>query len=329
MSGPILLFGLPRSGTTWLGKIFDSHPDTLYRHEPDSVRRLTMPLFPDVRDSERCAPEIAAFVSALPGMRLPKVVGKQPIFPKRYLSPSALRSYRAGAVLSRFGGRRAHRRAVAFAPTAAGYPGRRVVWKSIESLGRLGVCVRALPAVRAILILRHPCGYVASVQRGEAGNQFTDATPASEDYGILMQLLDTEPARAYGLALQDLKGMSPEERLTWRWTLTCEKAWMEIRDLDRVLLMRYEDVCADPVGKTSQMFEFSGLDMNKQTRDFIEATTSRRNDAYYSIYRDPTAAASRWQTELPSDVINRILGVLRQSRIGAFYVSANREAREA
>lgn len=31
--GCILLFGLPRSGTTWLGKLFDSHPDTLYRHE--------------------------------------------------------------------------------------------------------------------------------------------------------------------------------------------------------------------------------------------------------------------------------------------------------
>ena len=34
-SAPILLFGMPRSGTTWLGKIFDSHPQVLYRHEPD------------------------------------------------------------------------------------------------------------------------------------------------------------------------------------------------------------------------------------------------------------------------------------------------------
>ena len=34
-SAPILLVGLPRSGTTWVGKIFDSHPSTLYLHEPD------------------------------------------------------------------------------------------------------------------------------------------------------------------------------------------------------------------------------------------------------------------------------------------------------
>src|SRR5690348_2541774 len=31
----ILVVGSPRSGTTWLAKIIDSHPDVLYRHEPD------------------------------------------------------------------------------------------------------------------------------------------------------------------------------------------------------------------------------------------------------------------------------------------------------
>jgi Sulfotransferase family len=36
--GLILVLGAPRSGTTWLGKIFDSHPDVLYRHEPESPR---------------------------------------------------------------------------------------------------------------------------------------------------------------------------------------------------------------------------------------------------------------------------------------------------
>jgi hypothetical protein len=31
----ILILGLPRSGTSWLGKVFDSHPDVAYLHEPD------------------------------------------------------------------------------------------------------------------------------------------------------------------------------------------------------------------------------------------------------------------------------------------------------
>ena len=33
----IVIFGSPRSGTTWLGKLFDSHPDVFYLHEPDSI----------------------------------------------------------------------------------------------------------------------------------------------------------------------------------------------------------------------------------------------------------------------------------------------------
>src|SRR4051794_11152696 len=33
----ILVSGSPRSGTTWLAKLLDSHPDVLYRHEPDEV----------------------------------------------------------------------------------------------------------------------------------------------------------------------------------------------------------------------------------------------------------------------------------------------------
>lgn len=40
----ILILGSPRSGTTWLAAIFDSHEDILYRHEPDIVVR--QPLLP-------------------------------------------------------------------------------------------------------------------------------------------------------------------------------------------------------------------------------------------------------------------------------------------
>src|ERR1700757_2925244 len=33
----ILILGSPRSGTSWLAKIVDSHPDVLFRHEPDEA----------------------------------------------------------------------------------------------------------------------------------------------------------------------------------------------------------------------------------------------------------------------------------------------------
>ena len=47
----IVILGAPRSGTTWLAKIFDSHPQVTYLHEPDTViRHASLPRV--YRDSE-------------------------------------------------------------------------------------------------------------------------------------------------------------------------------------------------------------------------------------------------------------------------------------
>ena len=32
-----IIIGAPRSGTTWLAKVFDSHTGVFYRHEPDQL----------------------------------------------------------------------------------------------------------------------------------------------------------------------------------------------------------------------------------------------------------------------------------------------------
>src|SRR5690606_26486931 len=96
---PILLFGMPRSGTTWIGKIFDSHPDTLYRHEPDSWGRLNaIPLMAPVERAAEYAPTVREFCAALPGMGLTKVAASTPLFPKRYYSPLQYQLFRLGVV---------------------------------------------------------------------------------------------------------------------------------------------------------------------------------------------------------------------------------------
>src|SRR5574340_1411268 len=98
----ILLFGMPRSGTTWIGKIFDSHPDTLYRHEPDSWGRLNaIPLMAPVEQDTEYAPSIRDFCARLPGMQLTKVAASTPIFPKNYHSPLRHQLFRLNVVASK------------------------------------------------------------------------------------------------------------------------------------------------------------------------------------------------------------------------------------
>jgi hypothetical protein len=186
----VLLFGLPRSGTTWLGKIFDSHPRTLYRHEPDSVERMEdVPLLIDDLEAG-VADALRTYCRGIPANRALKVVGKMPLFPKEYLGANSLLTYRAGVMLARVAGKAGIELPVIGA-RRYGNGNSVLVWKSIESLGRLGAILEVLPQARALHIVRHPCGYVASVERGERRSRFDDNSGASEDYGILEKLLAT------------------------------------------------------------------------------------------------------------------------------------------
>lgn len=319
MNRCILVFGMPRSGTTWIGKLFDSHPDTLYRHEPDSVRWLSLPLFPDKQDAPQYREELERFVAALPRIRSVKVAGKQPLFSKRYHSTATLCVYRASVTVAKFLGHFKTNVPLPYRPTGQSYKQACLVWKSIESPGRLGVCMEALPQARAIHILRHPCGYVASVQRGEAAARFGDLIPSSEDYEFLGILLATPGAKSRKLTLGDMKQLTPEERLAWCWVLIQEKMLADIEKSNRAFTVRYEDVCAKPAVLTRQMFEFVGLDWQTQTEKFIRSSTRAGDTDYYSVFKHSQASAERWRSELAPQVIERILRILRTSRLHRFY----------
>jgi len=319
MNGPILIFGLPRSGTTWIGKLFDSHPDTLYRHEPDSVYRLAMPLFPDRNEAGRYRQELEKYVADLPGMRTAKIAGKQPLFPKNYYSRFALIAYRGSVAFAKFSERLFPRMSLPYSPTGKGYDRLRVVWKSIESLGRLGACMEALPDARAVYILRHPCGFVASVLRGESGDYFVDSTPTSEDYGLFEKLLASESTRNRKLTIADLRKLTPEERLAWHWILTSEQVFSNIQNSDRVYLVRYEDICVNTVIEMRRMFEFVGLPWHQQTAAFISASTNQSQSDYYSVFKNPLESAQHWRFELTAEVIERVLNVLQGSTMQQFY----------
>lgn len=317
MNPGILLFGMPRSGTTWVGKLFDSHPDTLYRHEPDSLRLLSMPMFPDKEDAPGYRAELEQFVAQAPRLRSPEVVGKQPLFPKSYLSDLGLVLYRSSVIGAKIGSRVIRHFPCLFRPTAARSDRARLVWKSIESPGRLGVCIEALPEVRAIHLMRHPCGYIASVMRGEAARRFSGED--TDDLWMLKMLLDTPGAKQHPVNLEDMKRLTLEERLAWRWLLIQEKILADVAGNARVLTLRYEDICADPLAMTRRMFQFAGLAWHQQTEAFVRASTRASHSDYYSVFKDPKSSAERWRSELSPQVIESVLRIVRQSSVAGFY----------
>jgi hypothetical protein len=320
-AGTVILIGMPRSGTTWLGKIFDSHPDTLYRHEPDSWEKLTdLPIVADPGNEERYGEAIRRFNEGVGAMTAPKVCAKVPIFRKSYLSSWRLIGYRLGADLARLAGACGVQAPVVCAPRKVPRNAT-LVWKSIESVGRLGLLMRSLDA-HVIHLIRHPCGYVASVLRGEQQSRFEDNRGASEDYGLLEQLLDTYHARQMCLNSSNLRSLTPEERLAWRWTLFNDKAMREGHGDPRYAVLRYEDLCSNPCDAARHLIEFSGLAWRAETESFIQQSTSREDARYYGIFKDPVKAANSWRDTLTDHQQDRIRRVTAGSLPGAMFEDA-------
>lgn len=301
LRAPILLFGMPRSGTTWLGKIFDSHPLVLYRHEPDTWQRLTdVPIVAGRVTTPTHETRLRAFVDSLPAMRADRVCGKRPLFPKSYATRLAVRRYAVASLLHKG----LARAGLGSDPPVPPQPGHgkdyRLAWKSIESLGRLGLMLDSLPDARSVHIVRHPCGYVASVLRGEAAARF-DHNAAAADFPIYEMLSRTPPAQRRGLTLDRFRDMPAVERLAWRWVIFNEFAAEDTAGDPRNRVLYYEELCAAPEPVTRTLFEFCGLAWSEQTAQFLRSSTTRSRDDYYSVFKDPLASAWRWQTELSAE----------------------------
>lgn len=324
--GMILVFGLPRSGTSWLGKIFDSHPDTLYRHEPDKqLQTADVPLVFPVDHLDERRDRLEAFLRRVLSNRSPDVTGKLPAFSKSYRS-SARHLVRTGiSYLAKALPAQVADRVRVPDLISPGHPGPRLVWKSISSLGRVGALARLLPDPRILLLLRHPCGQIASTLRGHAAGNF-QVPPPSEHYRIFQMLVDTEQGRAHGLTLEDLRSMHPVERLAWRWVLFVEKAIADTLGLANCRLLRYEDLCAAPMEGVRELFGFTGLGWHLQTESFIQDSTKEESDQYFGIRKDPGRSASKWRQELEETDIRRIFRVVERSAAGRLYLEES-EAR--
>ncbi len=309
----ICLFGMPRSGTTWIGKIFDSHPDTLYMHEPDTWQRINnIPLFPAEDYSGDGLIELKESIAGFPAISKAQVTSKLPIFKKNYQTFMRFYAYKVSLYFSSI----CHKYGLSkkINPLKRVSPLENdsfsIVWKSIESLGRLPFFAKGLDNVYCIHIVRNPAGYISSVINGERNKLFQGTTLTSDDYDLFKILLDTEEGEKLGYSLSDLKKLEPIERLAIRWRIYNEIAYKKGKDLKNYQVLIYEDLCRNPVEKTQEVFQFCNLDWNYQTASFVSESISQNKDSYYSVYKSPLDAAYKWESTLGRDDVKKIYNIL-------------------
>ncbi len=296
----IFVLGSARSGTSWLAKIFDSHPDILYRHEPDEV------VLPKAGVAPRR--QVAEWLS----QRSLRVAAKRPSFRKSF-RPLPLQKAREVAGWGLAAAQRSKllpnvTDAVTLPDMIPGGS-----WASVRAAVKLvnwdgTVAARAMPDSRGIFILRHPCGQVGSILSGLAGNRFANTAGKSglED----------------GLAYAAQRGIDPDlftalplsAQYAWAWLAFNEPAIQGLQALPNARIVIYEDLCRHPETIARDLFSFAGLRWHRQTAAFLSASTSgKRDTGYFDVFRHSDLVAGRWRETMDPTDQAAIRGVVASS----------------
>jgi hypothetical protein len=312
----ILVFGMERSGTTWIGKIFDSHPDVIYKHEPDSVNKLSsIPLF-FKGDYDQHRAVVSSYVNDLPAMNAPSICAKHPIFDKNYLNLVTYNFIKFNSLLSKIFKRYLKVDMPIFYKFRRHLSSSRLVWKSIESMSRYGVLSSILKDTKKVLIIRHPCGFVASVVKGKRSGHMTSLSDDYIDVNFWRARLTSEVSREYNLTMEKILSMTQVEELSWRWLVDNNQALRDLRSDPNAITVVYDDLCDNTEEEAKKVFEFCELSWTKPTEDFLSLSTARNDDKYFSVFKDPGESANKWKKQLDIEDIN-IIKTITMDREGA------------
>jgi hypothetical protein len=308
----ILLLGTPRSGTTWLATILNSYPEALYCHEP--LDRLHSPQLDHLiaklmsgaaLDDEERQDILQEWSRAHHDCQRP------PFFAKSFLrSPGWARLAAWLAVRVLGVGQGAFR--YLFSPAAEEQF--ELVVKNVDWSRHVGRIVRGLEPV-LVLIMRHPCGVVASLLRGQGLGLM-----AKRDRGRWLEQHKALCDRL-GFGAAGVRRMEPWEFLSLEW-LVQNVEYLEVLGTHRPCrLVVYEDLCRAPEIVTRDLFDFLGWEMGPQTRRFLRTNTSASSSLlsdwlqakhpYFSVRKNSRRAAASWRTQLRPRQQEQILTIAR------------------
>ena len=305
----VFVFGLPRSGTTWLAKILDSHPDTIYRHEPAlSLGNRALQADRDwFEHPEEYVEVTSAWLNQLAMLRNVRTVSTVPVFRKSYrtwtqhaLRSTLIRATKAAGLAPVLKHTVSNLRIPDFIDIGQMAKLKWVI-KSINPGRNLPLFLSAAPESRYVFILRDPRSQIASTIRGlRKGRLRTHA-------------IDRQ-------ASSKQNRLELVQRLAREWRDANQKAIEYIANRKNCYLLRHEDLVCNPDVTARNLFSFCGLDWHSETAAFLKR--SMRGtwiNSYFSLRRDPDEAMYGWRSELSPSEVEEIRAVVMDSEAGKLY----------
>lgn len=235
----VAIFGCPRSGTSWLGQLFNASEAVAYRYQPlfsyefknwfgrHGVTAVSL-------DSLGQALLEAKSDFVLQDLRPPKVL-----------------------------------------------PATHLVWKEVRYHALMSA-LAALPGLHKLIYIHRPALDVINSWY-QAPKEFRAGQDIHAEY-LDAPSKNTDPCEYNGFN-------------KWKESLALALA-AKAEQPEKVVLVSYDRLRADPLGQLSALFDAVGLAMSHQVREFIVASTSTHDDDAYSVFRSREA-----EMRLPQDIV--------------------------
>jgi hypothetical protein len=156
------------------------------------------------------------------------------------------------------------------------------------------------PYVRLVVLIRHPVAAVHSWLSNP--REFPDGADPSTEW---------RTGACRKTAPEEFWGFNDWVSTTRRYHRLAE------RHPERVLLVRYEAVVADPAGQAARMLRHVGVEPGPQTAAFVAASTAGTSTHVQSVYKS-ASVAQRWRGEADPAIVSAIEAALRDTELACY-----------
>ncbi|MCS6906983.1 MAG: sulfotransferase [Anaerolineales bacterium] len=289
---PILVTGVHRSGTTWVGKMLAASGEAAYISEPLNVwhRRGVLNVDVPYWYLYLCSENEEKYLSAF-----------KELLSYRYGWIEELRSLRSLRDLARMTrdgstfllGRLFHRRPLLKDPFAVFS----IPW-FIERF-----------ACQVVVTLRHPAAFASSLRR--LGWSFNMGNLLAQPLLIRDHLGPYEAQMRACLAQPD--NLLQQAGLLWVMVYQTVRSFVD--QGYPIYLVRHEDLASNPVGRFQELYQWLGLSYTEKARWIIERSSSAENPKElakgraHSIRLDSRSSVMNWQRRLTAEEVEQIKSI--------------------